>query len=195
MRWSVFFVFAYLLLALETGLDKLLVYGTATPSLLLILAVFVGLSAPPMTVVWSMLILGLLTDLTRSYDTADQQTLWLIGPAAVGYLCGALTILQLRALVVRDSLIALAVMVFVVGVFIYLVTVAMLTLRGLPLPWSIGEPIAHWSPAGELVSRFGELVYCAVVTFPLGLVLFKTERIWGFQVSKGRSRFHPHLER
>ena len=52
MRWSVFFVFAYLLLALETGLDKLLAYGTTTPSLLLILAVFVGLSAPPMTV-WS----------------------------------------------------------------------------------------------------------------------------------------------
>ena len=195
MRWSVFFAFAYLLLALEMGLDKLLVYGGTAPGFLLILAVFVGFSAPTMTITWSMLVLGLLTDLTRSYDTVDQGTLWLVGPATLGYLCGAVAILQLRALVFRDSVIALAVMVFIVGIFIHLVTVAMLTMRGLPLPWSIGATITNWSAPDELVSRFAELVYCAVAAFPLGWILMRTEPLWGFQAARSRSRFRTHAER
>ena len=75
MRWTVFFVFAYLFLALETGLDKLLAYNHASPSFLLVLAVFVGLSAPRTAVVWALLVLGLLTDLTGDYDTAQGKSL------------------------------------------------------------------------------------------------------------------------
>ena len=196
MRWTVFFVFAYLFLALETGLDKLLAYNNASPSFLLVLAVFVGLSAPRTAVVWSLLILGLLTDLTGSYYTVKQESLWLIGPAALGYLCGAVVILQLRGLVYRDSAIALAVMVFVIGIFVCLVTIAVLALRGLPwLPWSIGDPIADWSAAAALAQAFGELVYCALAALPLGLILTRTARVWGFQTSKARSRYHQLMDR
>lgn len=192
MRWSVFFIFAYVFLAVEAGLDRLLAYGGVSPSFLLVLGVFVGLSAPKMTVVWSMLILGLLTDLTHDYTMADQQILWLIGPATLGYLCGALVVLQLRALVVRESAIALAVMVFVVGVFVYLVVVAMLTLRG--LPWPTANPIADWSAADELAQGFFKLLYSAILALPLGLVLTKTEPLLAFLPGKSRAHHH-HRQR
>ena len=188
MRWSVFLFFVYLFLAVETGLDKLLAYSEVSPSFLLILGVFVGLSAPTMTVVWSMLILGLLTDLTHGHTMADDRVLWLIGPATLGYLCGALVILQLRALVVRESAIALGVMVFVVGVFIYLVVVAMLTLRG--LPWPTASPIADWSAADELAHGFFKLIYSAILALPLSLALTKTEPL--LALLPGKSRAHHH---
>jgi len=193
MRWSVFVIFAYLFLALEVGLDRLLHYGPVAPSFLLILGVFIGLSAPPMTAIWSMLILGLLTDLSRGYTTSDQQAFWLIGPAALAYLCGGLAMLQLRGLVFRHSVIAMAVMVFVVGVFTYLVTVAMLTLRS--LPWPLGDPIADWSATDRLVRAFSELVYCAFLAVPLGLVLARTEAMWGFIGGKGRTHQRLHRQR
>jgi hypothetical protein len=192
MRWSVFFIFAYVFLAIETGLDVLLEFGQVAPSFMLVLAVFIGLSAPRTSVIWSMLALGLLTDVTRDYSTVDQQVLRLIGPATLGYLAGAVVVLQLRPMVYRDSVIALVVMVFVVGIFVYLVTVAMLTIRSLPfLPWSIGDPIAGWSAASELVTRFSELVYCAIVAVPLGILLLRTEKLWAFQLAKGSRNRRP----
>jgi len=192
MRWTVFLIFAYLFLAVEIGLDRLLEYGGVSPSFLLILGVFVGLSAPRMTVVWTMLILGLLTDLTYGHTMSDGRLLWLTGPATLGYLCGALVVLQLRALVVRESAISLAVMVFVVGVFVHLVVVAILTLRG--LPWPTASPIADWSAADELAGRFFELLYSAILALPLGFVLARTEPLFAFLAGKSRAHHH-HRQR
>ena len=189
MRWSVFLIFAYLCLALEVGLDTLLHYNGVAPSFVLILAVFVGLAAPQMTVIWCMLVLGLLTDLTRSHATAQQQVLWLVGPATLGYLCAGFVMLQLRSLVLRDSLISLAVMVFVAGLFARLVTVAVLTLRG--LSWFAADPVVNGS-ADLLVKSFGELVYSAIVALPVGMALMRSRPLWGFASSKGGS---PHRHR
>ena len=105
MNWIVFAIFAYIALALETGLGTLLAIPGPTgpsPGFVLILAVFIGLMAPSIAAAWGMLILGALIDL----QTGDLGYP-LIGPAALAYLVGAFAALQLRAMVLRQSIITL----------------------------------------------------------------------------------------
>lgn len=186
VRWTVFIIFTYLFLGLQVGLMPLLEYRGVTPSLLLILGVYVGLFAPPITVGWSMLMLGLLTDLTVWYEGADQSVVWLIGPASLGFLGGAFAVLQLRSLVFRDSPLAVVLLVFFVGIFVHLVTVALLTARGLPVP--LGEPMAAWSAADELYHRFRQLLYSTLLAFPLAMLLLRSESLWAFQPGKRTHR-------
>ena len=187
MNWLIFAIAAYLLLALETGLRTLLalpLLADASPRLLLILAVYVGMMAPASTVPWAFLALGLLTDL----QPGPARDVILIGPAALGYLVGAYVVLQLRAMVFRESVLALSVLVLVGGIFVHLCWVALLTARGLPM--LTHEPIVGWSAADQLVHRFLELLYTAVVAVPVGLVLFKVSPIWHFN---HRSRADRHF--
>ena len=121
--------------------------------------------------------------------SAVPQTLWLVGPATLGYLCAGFVLLQFRSLVLRDSLISLAVMVFVAGLFAHLVAVAMLTLRG--LSWFAGDPVVDGA-ADLLVRSFGELVYSALIALPVGLALMRTRPLWGFASGKGNA---PHRHR
>ena len=90
MRWPVFAILAYLMLVLQEGLRTLWSIQGTSPSLLLILLVYVGLWAPPMTAAWAALALGLLIDLTTPVKTLNHlQDVTLIGPACLGYLAGA----------------------------------------------------------------------------------------------------------
>jgi len=183
----IFAIFAYVALSLQVMLSNLLVWGDrgVMPSFLMILAVFIGLYAPTLAVAWAMLILGLLADLTQSYMTAGGTLVWLPGPSALGFLMGCFAIMQLRSMMYRDSAVALTAMVFLVGVFIQLTTVAMLTLRAMPgMP---SDPIANWSATDELVRRFKELVYTTVMSLPLGLALVRSVRVWGFEPMKNKS--------
>lgn len=175
MNWLVFALITFAALVLETGLRTLFALGPGvTPSFLLVIAVFIGLLAQPGVVVWSMLVLGVLTDIQGGPVAGGV----IIGPAALGYLAGAYAVLQLRTLVFRESVFTLAVMTFVVGVFVQLVVVAMFTIRGLPIVPA--EAIQGWSAAEQLVHRFLELLYSAVAAVPIGLVLFRFAGLWGF---------------
>ncbi len=182
MNWIVFTLAAYLCLALQTGLGTLLAAPDAqtgvSPSFLLILAVYIGLMAPASTTPWAMLVCGVLVDLSSSFSSSGSAAGAIVGPAALGYLVGAYTVLQLRALVFRHSVFTLAVMVFIVGVFIQLVIVALLTMRG--LPWLTADALTGWSAAQQLVNRFFILIYSSLVAVPLGYVLFKSTPAWGF---------------
>lgn len=181
MRWPIFLIFAYVFAAAEVGLGNLLALGSVRPSLLLILGVFVGISASPMTLAWAMLILGVIVDVTQS----PIQDATLIGPAALGYLFGAWAMLQFRGLVFRQSAIALAVLTFVTGIFIHLVIVALFTMRG--VGWPVGEPVPGWTAADQLYHRFLQLLYTAVFALPLGAILIRLEHLWGFGSAKHRS--------
>lgn len=186
MRWTVFFIFAYLTLLMQVGTEKLLAYGEygVTPSLLLILAVYIGMSAPPMTAAWAFLLLGLLGDLTRHYPTGDDQVMWLIGPCTLGMLAGAGVIVQLRVMMYRNSIIAMALLVFTVGIFVNLVTIAMITARG--LAWIPTDGMVMWNAADELVRRFYEVVYTALAAVPAGAILLRLVPLWGFQPLKSK---------
>lgn len=194
MRWPVFAIFALTFLVLEDGLRTLLTIGYTTPNLLLILMVFVGLWAPSMIAGWAAVILGVLTDLgSPIYDVDLVGDVALIGPACLGYLCGTYVICQLRGMVFRDSSLAVGVLVAVAGAFVHLVIMAMLTVRG--LPWPVGEPIPGWSAADQLVARFFDLLYTAVLAVPIGYVLIRLKWAWGFTPSGSSAMGSGHHRR
>ncbi|MCX5659157.1 MAG: hypothetical protein NTW19_05470 [Planctomycetota bacterium] len=173
MRWLFFAIFAYLALALDLGLRSLLAIdagvGPITPSLTLILAVYVGLWAPSRAVAWAFLILGAATDLLSFWPASDpgQPLGNILGPTALAYLVGAYAIIQIRGFVYRESTLAMAVVAFGVGAVIHLVAMLLLTLRGLPFP--LGEPIPNWHVADEFIRRFLSLLYTAVAAVPVGM--------------------------
>lgn len=194
MRWPVFALFAYVLLVLEHGLRTLFVIGHTSPSFLLILAVFIGLWAPPMTAAWAAMALGILADLGSPLQPAGQSLdVALIGPIALGFVTASYVAVQLRGLVFRESSLAFGVMVFLAGIFAHLVTVAVLTVRG--LPWFVAEPVAGWAAADQLVQRFLEVVYSAGVAIPMGYVLQRLHRVWGFPPVSGKAFGHHHGRR
>lgn len=179
MNWLTFTITTYLLLCAEIGLREALRIGGGEvyPVFLLVLMVFIGLTAAPMTVAWAALILGLLTDLQPT-----TGAMALPGPAAVGFLVGAYAVVQLRNLLFRESVLTLAIMVFVVGLFVNLAEVAIYSFRG--LSFLANEPIPGWSAPGELVTRFLRLLYTAVFALPVGWLLFKSHAWWRFRSEK-----------
>lgn len=170
MNWLLFAILTYAFLLMQVGLTALLGIPDAQgikPDFLLIFAVFIGIQAQARTVAWGMLTLGIVANLLPGPVKEGP----LLGPEALGYVAGAFAVLQLRTLVFRESVISLAIMVFVVGIFIELVTVALYTGRGLPL--FLGQPIPNWNASDELVHRFLILLYSAIASVPIGLVLLK----------------------
>lgn len=193
MRWPIFAIFAFAFLVIEDGLRTLMAIGFITPSLLLILMVFVGLWAPSTTGGWAAVILGALIDLTTPiYDVGLVHDVALIGPACLGYLTGTYVTCQLRGMVFRDSPLAIAVLVVVAGMFVHLVTMAMLTIRG--LPWPLGEPIPGWNAADQLVARFLNLLYTAVWAIPISFLLIRSKWLWAFN-SPGTATGSTHYNR
>ncbi len=187
MRWPLFLIVAYILLGLQTGLRALFSFGDGIwPDLILILAVFVAMFAPRMTVAWAFLFLGILTDLTTSVRAGSAGAdLVLLGPSTLACVVGSWVALQLRG-VVRRSVLGAATLVFLVGIFIHLVAVAVLTMRA--MPWPLGEPIANWSAADELVRRFGSLLYTTCTSLLLIYLLGRLQHAFGFVVPRGPSQ-------
>jgi rod shape-determining protein MreD len=174
MNWLVFAIVTYLLLAVQTGLSAVLSFRGLTPNLLLILAVFVGLSARPSVVLWSSLILGLLLDLQPGPAMGGAA---ILGPHALGLLFGGWAVLQLRGLLFRESVITLVLLTLAVGVFASLVEVAIYALRG--LGFLAGQPV-EWRATSHLGRRMLEACYAAGLAIPLGLLLNQTRRWWRF---------------
>lgn len=178
MNWLVFAISAFACLLVERATEGLNPFRgyEVYPSLLLVLLVFVGLQAQPMTVAWAGLALGLLVDLM--YPGGGDAPAAVLGPAALGYLVGAYAVIQLRTLLFRDSTLTLAIMVFAVGIFVNLVEVAVYSFR--QIEFLAGADIPGWSATDQLVKRFLRLVYSTIVAVPVGYLLLKTQPLWQF---------------
>ncbi|MFW6336153.1 MAG: rod shape-determining protein MreD [Phycisphaeraceae bacterium] len=180
MSWLVFALMTYLLTALQEGLSPLWSIpvgraAEAAPSLLLVLLCFVSLLATGATSLWVALLLGLIADALSGTP--------IVGPHALGFMLGSYVVLQLRALVFRESVFTLAFMTLAAGLFAHLAAVALLAIRGLPI--SPAEVTPGFAAADQLVTRFFDVLYSAVVAIPLGWLLFKTAPLWRFP-SKAR---------
>ncbi len=186
MRWSTFAIFAYAALALEVGLRTLLGdpfgIGLGQPSFALVLMVFVSMAAWPMQATIAAGVLGLLVDLVTDYTfSGSPGSAAIVGPQVLGYLVGCYAVLQVRAMVFRGSRGSMIFMTFMAGMFVNLVVVALLEMRR--WGWLPSTPLAHWSAADELMGRFLSLLYTAVLAYPLGVVLHRTDALWGFTQS------------
>jgi len=180
MNPFIFLLFAYLATVVQGGLNPLWEIpggaGSATPSLLLILAVFIALTGPGVVACWAALILGAIVDLSSPVAV--------LGPHAIGFALGAYVVLQLRSLVFRESVFTMALMTLAAGIFVHLAAVALVAIRGMPI--TPGEAIEGFRAADELVSRFFNVLYATVMALPVGWLLLKTSLLWGFP-SKSRS--------
>lgn len=172
MNWPLFAITAYLVYALQQGLGHLWQLNGVEPLLPLILLVFIGLQASATTVAWAAIVLGLLVDIET------QQVTNLVGPWALGFLAASYALVQLRNLLFRDSVITIAIMSFVAGIFAILVTTILYAMRG--IPQLTGEGLADFSAADKLVDGFFLLLYTAALSLPVGYLLLKTKDFWGF---------------
>lgn len=177
MRWLLFFITTYAAAALSVGLGGLVSVGASNlrPDLLLVLLAFLALQAPQHTALIAALILGLTRD-TLASPVPDAPGL--VGPFAVGFVVGHFAILQLRHLLVRDSIITLALMVLAAGLFAHLTAAALLTLRG--LPFLAAQPVPGWSALGQIGSRLVEILYTGLFALPLGWLLIRFKPLWRF---------------
>ena len=192
MRIWTFILFAYLCLALQIGLGPLWAIhwmGRVQPSLILPLAVFVAMWAPPQRALWACLGLGLLVDLTQPLAAQGMtQDAAVLGPYALSYLLAGWLALRGRSLMFRDSYISIAALVFLLGLVVHLLAVAILNLRGLHLriiPWLAGSPIPGWNTTDQLMARFLEVLYSAVVALPVGAILIRSLKWWNFDPQRG----------
>lgn len=196
MRWLVFFIFAYLAFALDQGLSvlwaQLLGGWSASPSFMLVFAMFISLWAPPRATFVAWLILGALTDLSIPRGVTGvaigEEAYWVLGPATLGYLLGAYAAVETRTLFLRDSPLGLAAITFFAGAFVHLVTIALLTWRGVHFP--LGEPIPGWSGTSQVFQHALELFYTAILAIPLAL-FFRRIKDWFNFDDGGRGPHRP----
>ncbi len=178
-----FGILAFVMLVLERGLHPLLALGdSVSPSFLLILLVYVGMFAPPLTAAFAAVVLGALVDVTNPLAMLPPVGLKpIIGPHALGFLVGAYALIQLRGMIFRGSPVTMAIVVFLVGTFVSLTTVFLLGMRGF-----IAEPIIGFSPVEDLVHRFLVLLYTAAMALPVGWLLSKATPLLAFSYGKMR---------
>ena len=180
MRWFVFAVLAYVLLALQvSSLGEISLFGAALrPQPLVILAVFVGLSAPGRTAMMAWGVLGLLLDLTSAWPLPGDRAVTIVGPYTLGFLAAGYTLYELRSMLFRQHPLTLAAMTIVCGIAVNLVVVGVFTVRD----WY--DPLAYWSARGELLARGMALLYTGLIAAVLAIPLIKIAPLFAFQHSK-----------
>jgi len=86
MRWLPFVLLSYLFVCVQFALGAALRWGEATPDLVLLLVVFVGLHAPPRVALAGAVAAGLMADVVAGQGIGTYA----VGYALVAALCGQL---------------------------------------------------------------------------------------------------------
>ncbi|MFG0285914.1 MAG: hypothetical protein ACF8R7_15970 [Phycisphaerales bacterium JB039] len=175
MTWFAVAACAWICFGREIGLKSALSLGPAgvAPSFVVPLAVFIGLSAPALHVLWGCLALGLVMDLTWM---REQMT---VGPYALGFLLAGYLTLNVRGLMIGRNPVTMTVMSVAFAAIVALVVSAATAAR-------------HWLwGAGALADaslppRLGSALY----TGAAGLVMF-----FALGVAAGAFQFQPATHR
>ena len=179
MRWFVFFVFAYVLLAMQVGLASGVSidtsWGPVQPLFVLPLAVFVGLSAAPATSLLAWAALGVLLDVTTTWGNGAT----FIGPYTLGYIAGHYVVNQMRTMLVKRHPLALSFMTILAGAAVQLIVVAVFAAR------NFYDPIPGWVGSQHLILRAMGLLYTAGVAAVLAIPLNALATVFGFRSDKG----------
>ena len=175
MNWLLFIAALFFSMVLEMSVFDLLDINGMRPSLVAILALFVALWAPKLFALWACLLCGVVIDLTSplAYDGGDVA--YLIGPNALGFAFAGALALQIRSIVMRRQVFALAVMSVIFVVAYSVVVIAVYEARS----WYSPELYA-FSAAGRLVQALAMAVYTGLLAIPVGWVLLKSFSYWHF---------------
>ncbi len=190
MRWTVFAFFAYVFVALDTGLQQMLMVQIGktafAPNFTLILMVWIASMGPTHAVRWAALVLGLLVDLLAQYPTVDGRATIVAGPYALGFVLGAALTIQLRSLVYRKHPLITGLLTAVAGACAFVPAIFLLTMRRVVYAGLDSEHVILWVASDQLVHAFLTVIYSAVIAVPTGWILNRTSGLFGFQS-------HPRL--
>lgn len=181
MNWIVIAIMGWVAMGLDTGLAGALELGNSgiSPSFVIVLAVFVGLAAPPIQAVWTCLLLGLFVDLISpmSLHMPAGASVTIVGPYAIGFVLMGQFLLAMRSMLMRQNPLTMALMAFGGFLIVHVFVSAAYTLRG------FYDPIA-WDLSAELIRRLAVAVYTGVIAFPLALVLVPLAPLLGMQIGQ-----------
>ena len=184
MRYIVLIIATVLALALDSGFSGLFTLksiGNVTPMAMPCVMVFVALFAPEFTALMTVLILGMLVDLSPGYGSLENGS-YLIGPRALGYFITGLFILKFRNVVFRRRI--LTIVVFAMGCVLITgaVEALVLIIRGF-MPWT--TPITSGG-FGAFLKLIGTSIYTGIFAVPIGWCLLSTIGVWRFHSPNGR---------
>ncbi|MEE2819541.1 MAG: hypothetical protein VX615_02905 [Planctomycetota bacterium] len=184
MRVIVLFIAAVLALAFDSGFSGLFTLksiGNVTPMAMPCIVVFVALFAPEITALITVLLLGVLVDLSPGYGHLTNGV-YLIGPHALGYFITGLFIMKFRNIVFRRRI--LTIVVFAIGCVLITGAVEALVLivRGF-MPWT--PPITSGG-FGAFLKLIGTTIYTGIFAVPIGWCLLSTIGVWRFHSPTGR---------
>lgn len=178
MNWVVIAIMGWVALGLDTGLAGALELGHSgiSPSFVVVLAVYVGLAAPPIQAVWTCLLLGLVVDLISpmSLHTPAGARATIVGPYALGFVLMGQFLLAMRSMLMRQNPLTMALMAFAGFMIVHVFVSAAYTLRG------FYDPIM-WDLSAQLIRRLAVAAYTGVIAFPLALVLVPLAPMLGMQ--------------
>lgn len=165
MRSIPFIILAYLVVATQFALANTLGWGEATPNLVLLLVIFIGLHAPTEPALVAGFVLGLMHDVITSHG---------IGAYTLAYpLIAALTV-QLRSAMYADHLVTHVAMPLLLGLGLTIYLWVRQMIRG----WFFVE-----EPTITFSRRMLEVLATAALAIPAIWLLRKTRRAFAFENS------------
>ena len=180
MNWVVFAIAAWVTLGFEFGLRDALQLGdlNIAPHFAIILLVFVTLWATQGAALTAGLLLGIALDLFYQVKLNDGSDIVVLGPHALGCVLATYAVLNMRALMFRKNVLAIAFLSLVAAALLQVVVTALLTVRG------SYDAVEFGSAASELGQRLASALYTGVVALAYGAILTIFRRFFDFQSSR-----------
>ncbi len=167
MNWLSFGVCAWVAVGLELSLKDALRLGPQpiAPSFVFVLLTAIAMGAPGRVVLWSSLIMGVLTDLTTVMPVTNGGAAGVVvGPHAVAFVLGTQLVMTLRGVMIRRNPLTMGFLAMCGSAVAQIALVAVYSLR------SLYDPVV-WHASSELWARLGSSVYTGVLGALLALVL------------------------
>jgi len=179
MSWPVFVIAAFVLLVVDASLMHTLAIRGLVPSTLAVLVVFVSFFAPRTRAIFAAWASGLAVDLTADYVQGAGEVGPVLGPHALGFVCGSYLVLLIRPLLLRRSVLSISVITVIFSIAASIVVMFVLHAHS----WYDPVPI-HWhtgTMGSEVGRRIGAAIYTGIFALPLSIVLLATIDLWGFR--------------
>lgn len=178
MNWITYAIMLWLMAGIDWGLRTPLELGQSgiTPSLLIVLSVYVALYAGPASVWGAAVCAGAVIDLLRSVPTEGGQTTVVLGPSVLGCLLASAIVLNLRGLVFSKNVITLAILSGL-GAGAANLTASMLL-------WIRSGYDVITVPSGQLGTALASAGYTGVAALIVGVALMPLRRLFAFSTDQ-----------
>ncbi len=176
MRWLLYFIFAYVLLGIQLGAGAFISYRDVSPNLLLLLVVFISLSAPREEALLGCFLIGALQDLIALQP---------VGLFAFSYGMVAILVTSMAEMVRRNHPLTHLTFTFIGGSVMGMLLIVHDYFRPAGPVDTVGGTVAHAIRIGPRVVGVSVIYTTLLAPVVIGL-LQQTNRLFAFDVSNRR---------